>query len=68
LNQSKIPEALREVMNEMVFASGMETTALMNDSNTETRCSKTIQRRIFVDPAIATIWESNLLSSPYLIN
>jgi hypothetical protein len=35
VNQSKIPKARHVVMNEMVIASGMETTALINDSNTQ---------------------------------
>jgi hypothetical protein len=46
VKQSKVPEARHVVMKEMVFASGMETTALMNDYNTQMRCSKTIQMDI----------------------
>jgi hypothetical protein len=53
-------------MNEMVFASGMETTALMNDSNTQMRSSKTIQRGIFVEHVIATTWAFDFISTPYL--
>jgi hypothetical protein len=40
-------------MNEMVFASGMETTALMNDSYTQMRCSKTIHPDESIPPKIA---------------
>jgi hypothetical protein len=39
-------------MNELFFASGMETIALMNDSNSRMRCLKIIQRGIFVEQAI----------------
>jgi hypothetical protein len=45
----------------------METTALMNDSNTRLRCSRTIQRGIFVEPAIASASASDFPGRPELV-
>jgi hypothetical protein len=42
----------------------METTALMNDFNTQMRCSKTIERRIFVEQAIETTLAFDFPSRP----
>jgi hypothetical protein len=54
-------------MNETVLASGMETTALMNDFNTLIRCSRTIQRGIFVEPAIVIALAFDFPGRPELV-
>jgi hypothetical protein len=46
----------------------METTALMNDSNTQILCFRTINRQIFVEQVIATAWAFDFLRRPYLIS
>jgi hypothetical protein len=52
VNQNKIPEAWHVVMNEMVFASGMESTALMNDFNTKIHYANTIHQDESIAPKL----------------